>query len=128
MPKGIRTINTADGGTVEVTHEPVVAIPSQADPIQKRRAELEAELRALVEEHGTDPENPDELRPFLVDLAPSSAYIDYNGIRYYHGETYKVDMDLWRSLAEIQGNTWKHEKTLHASENDYRRRINRRIR
>jgi hypothetical protein len=108
----------------------VVAKPDMSEKAKAliKRQELLAELEKIEAEHGTTPTDPAELRPFVVNLAPhSQGYIDYNGIRYYQGQIYQVDFDLYCSLSEIQGNTHRHEKTLKEPENQYRKQSNRRL-
>lgn len=114
----------------EPVENPAVAMPvkSEKELALIKRAELIKQLEEIEAVHGTTPDDPKELRPFLVDLAPhSQGYIDYNGIRYYQGQIYQVDYALFCSLAEIQGNTHKHERTLREPDNQYRRKQNRSI-
>lgn len=115
---------------IEEEKTPVVAKPDMSEKAKAliKRQQLLAELEAIEQEHGTTPIDPEELRPFVVALAPhSQGYIDYNGIRYYQGQIYQVDFDLYCALAEIQGNTHRHEKTLKEPENQYRKSANRRL-
>lgn len=107
-----KTINTSTGPEKRPTLHASKPDAKQPSEVELQRAELKRQLAELEAKHGTTPEDPEELRPFLVNLAPSSSYIDYNGTRYYHGQSYMVDYYLYCSLAEIQGNTWKHEATI----------------
>jgi hypothetical protein len=67
---------------------------------------------------------------YRIDLAPSGGTeIKINGTPYYHGQTYKFDTDLLRSIKEIVARTWDHENNIMgANENMYRREQNRILR
>lgn len=68
-----------------------------------------------------DPQEP-ELVDFYVNLAPNADSLTINGQAYWHGQTYKVAPDVARSLNEMAGNTWKHEREIHGeAERPYRR-------
>jgi len=123
-----KNVNTSTGpekratlhASAEVTRSAIVAgeqsvagLPEDEKvKAREKIVRLRQQLEELEGKYGTTPEDPNEPRPFLVNLAPSSSYIDYNGVRYYHNQTYQVDYNLYCALAEIQGSTWKHEATI----------------
>ncbi|MHB1938430.1 MAG: hypothetical protein ACYCOR_17880 [Acidobacteriaceae bacterium] len=61
------------------------------------------------------------LETVLIHLAPHSENIKINGKQYWHGTTHEVTPALAATLREIMARGWAHERTLHESENPYRR-------
>jgi hypothetical protein len=59
----------------------------------------------------------------------SGLSLSTNGIEYYHGQTYEVDLDTLRDLRSRSEKCWKHEKAIHGdNENAYRKQANTHIR
>ena len=60
---------------------------------------------------------------YRIDLPPSGGTdLSINGNKFYHGEQYKIDTDILRTLKDAVFRCWKHEGDIHGSnENFYRR-------
>lgn len=60
---------------------------------------------------------------YRIDLPPSGGTeISINGVAFYHGEVYVVDLDLLRDLKDKVARSWVHEATIKGSnENVFRR-------
>lgn len=84
----------------------------------------------VVERPAGKTEDGKDLWWYRIDLAPSGGTeIKINGFPYYHGQTYKFDTDMLRSIKEIVHRTWDHENNIMgANENMYRREQNRVLR
>ena len=60
---------------------------------------------------------------FRIDLPKGAGItLSTNGVEYYHGETYEVDIDTLRELKSRVARCWDHEKSIHGgNENEYRK-------
>lgn len=85
---------------------------------------------SVVERPAGKSEDGKELWWYRIDLAPcGGTEIKINGFPYYHGQTYKMETDLLRSVKEIVARTWDHENNIMgANENMYRREQNKMLR
>lgn len=63
---------------------------------------------------------------YRIDLPPSGGMdLKINGVQYFHGQTYRFDVDLLRTVQEMIHRSWTHEETIHGSnENSYRPHLN----
>jgi len=76
---------------------------------------------------GSDDDGRD-LWHFKIDLPPSGGTeIKVNGIPFFHGLQYKVNTDTLRVLKDIVARTWKHEESIHGSNENFYRRPTERI-
>lgn len=61
---------------------------------------------------------------YKVDMPPCGGTdLKINGIPYYHGTVYELDLDTLRTIKEMVYRTWDHDRNVHASdENFYRKK------
>jgi len=123
--------------------QPQVKLPTEVEEKLARLELLERELKATmtqkealevalqaqeIRSRGVE-EGPDEngLYSVQIDLPPSGGWnIMIDGNPYFHGQTYKVDINKLRTLKEIMFRSWKHDSDLHGgNENAYRQPENR---
>src|SRR5271154_5918094 len=130
---------------------PADLVEEITDPTQKRIAELEALLEASKSEveraneviarnkaaaqsqamfgpantevHVGEDEDGEPIFMYRIDLPPSGGeFIRINGYAYNHGDTYKFNQDLLRTVKEIVFRSWGHESAIKGeNENAYRR-------
>ena len=97
----------------------------------EERAEIEAEARKLVEKEGKErakenyktkalaearrianmPSGEQEVAVHII-LPGHADHVAINGVRYYHGGTYKVPQSLAAYLMEKQQRCWQHEDEI----------------
>jgi hypothetical protein len=60
---------------------------------------------------------------YRIELPPSGGLdVRINGVPYYHGQEYSVDLDTLRTLKDAVHRSWAHEASIRGSnENAYRR-------
>lgn len=66
------------------------------------------------------------LYAYTIELPPGAGTdVTTNGVAYYHGMTYEVDMDTLRDLKSRVARTWDHERAIHSENaNAYRKPTN----
>lgn len=68
----------------------------------------------------TDEDEPS--RTIMLDLAPHSNQIMLDGKVFFHGQTYEVSENVYKTLSEIQARGWDHEDEVgNANQKAYRR-------
>lgn len=91
----------------------------QAEDDYLKKAELE-----LRRAHDPD----EEMVEVTLDLAEHSDRITIDGTIYFHGYTYKVPLNTYRTIMEIQARGWDHQAIVDGKNvNQYRRAHNLRI-
>jgi hypothetical protein len=84
-----------------------------------KKAELE-----LRRAHDPD----EEMIEITLDLAEHSDRITIDGVMYFHGYTYKVPLNTYRTILEIQSRGWDHQAIVDGKNvNSYRKAHNLRI-
>lgn len=88
---------------------------------KKRRDKAEAELLAqaiIEEEREYVPE--DQLEDVYIELAPfvavarfNAAFIALDGVRFFHGMSYRVSRKVGDTLRDIMARGWEHEREIH---------------
>lgn len=66
---------------------------------------------------------------YAIDLpAGAGISLSTNGMEYYHGQTYEIDLYTLADLKSRVARCWDHEKSIHGeNENAYRRQTNKHL-
>jgi hypothetical protein len=63
---------------------------------------------------------------YRIELPPSGGLdVRINGVPYYHGQEYSIDLDTLRTIKDVVHRSWAHEASIRGSnENFYRQPAN----
>lgn len=102
-----------DGLTAEERAEIEAEAQALVDKESKERAKANYKTKALAEARRVSNIDPNEKEMVVhLDLPGHAEYIMVNGVRYYHGGTYKVPQGLGSFLMEKQQRCWRHEDEI----------------
>ena len=63
---------------------------------------------------------------YKIDMPPCGGTdLKLNGIPFYHGAVYEVDIDTLRAVKDIVFRTWKHDSDIHGSDENFYRKQSR---
>lgn len=86
---------------------------------------LQSSRSGMVELEQTDSDGFPMYR-YTIDLPSSGGLcLTINGMNYFHGQAYTVDRHMLSTMLDMVHRAWKHEETIHGSnENAYRPQVN----
>lgn len=76
----------------------------------KREKAIDAYFAAAVKEEEREYDPTEQMEDFTIDLPEYTPMIKINNMGYYHGCTYEVPYSVARTMADIQGRAWDHER------------------
>ncbi len=99
-----------------LTADEIKALEAEAagEAVDEHKEDLKARVKASFKaakrrELAGETDDNEPTRTIMLDLAPHSNQIMLDGKVFFHGHTYEVSENVYKTLNEIQSRGWDHE-------------------
>jgi hypothetical protein len=80
--------------------------------LQRKQKALDAYLAKAIEDEEKSYILEEQMEDILIDLPKFAHFINIDNVGYYHGLTYTVRFSQARSMHEIMGTAWAHQREI----------------